>query len=206
MLHETLWLRHEAIAKRCLEVPFVAGLGDGTLDSDAFRRYVAQDAFFLRAFFKAYALAMAKSEDFEHSKAFHSLARGVVDELELHARFAAQLNIDLEHVKPCAAASAYTDFLLRVAWQGSLGEIVAAMVPCLRLYAYLGTAFQGQLRPGHPYADWIVTYASEGFLRLCSQLETLLDQLGTDVAAIDDAYRYAMECELEFFAAPLKGV
>ncbi len=57
MLGGLLWKLNADIAKRCLEHPFVRGLGDGTLDRQAFRRYVAQDTFFLRAFLQAYALA-----------------------------------------------------------------------------------------------------------------------------------------------------
>ena len=50
MLHASLWQQSGDIAQRILEHPFVRGLADGTLDRDVFRRYLAQDAFFLRAF------------------------------------------------------------------------------------------------------------------------------------------------------------
>ena len=46
MLHETLWEANQDLARRCLAHPFVGGLGDSTLDQSAFKRYVAQDAFF----------------------------------------------------------------------------------------------------------------------------------------------------------------
>ena len=65
MLHESLWQQNAYMTQRCLEHGFVRGLADGTLDRDVFRQYVAQDAFFLRAFLKAYALAAAKCDDFE---------------------------------------------------------------------------------------------------------------------------------------------
>ena len=67
MLHASLWQQSGDMTQRLLEHPFVRGLADGTLDRDVFRRYVAQDAFFLRAFLKAYALAAAKCDDFEQS-------------------------------------------------------------------------------------------------------------------------------------------
>jgi thiaminase/transcriptional activator TenA len=35
-------------------------LADGSLDASLFRGYIVQDAFFLRAFAKAYALALAR--------------------------------------------------------------------------------------------------------------------------------------------------
>ena len=54
-LHSTLWQENQDLAQACLHHPFVAGLGDGSLDQSAFERYVAQDAFFLLAFARAYA-------------------------------------------------------------------------------------------------------------------------------------------------------
>ena len=57
MLHDTLWNENAKSVRRCLEHPFVNGLADGKLERNAFRRYAAQDAFFLRAFFQVYGLA-----------------------------------------------------------------------------------------------------------------------------------------------------
>ena len=51
MLHEILWRANRDLAQACFELPFVQGLASGGLAAAAFQRYVAQDAFFLRAFF-----------------------------------------------------------------------------------------------------------------------------------------------------------
>jgi len=203
-MHESLWQQNADITQRCLEHPIVQGLADGTLDRDVFRRYVGQDAFFLRAFLKAYALAAAKCDDFERARVFHELMAGVLDELKLHARYSAKLDIDIDHVEPYEATSAYTDFLLRVAWHGSLAEVMAAMVPCMRLYAHIGNALTTSLRPDHPYEDWVKTYSGDEFKELCVRLESLLDEVATDCPAVRDAYCYAMQCELDFFSAPLE--
>src|SRR5262245_59946220 len=63
MLHEILWQQNVRLAEACLHHHFVPGLADGTLEPEAFRRYVAQDAFFLNAFARAYALAAARSHE-----------------------------------------------------------------------------------------------------------------------------------------------
>jgi thiaminase/transcriptional activator TenA len=130
---------------------------------------------------------------------------GVVEELKLHERYAETLGIELGNVKPHTATLAYTEFLLRVAWNNSLAENIAAMVPCLRLYAYLGTALSDSLRRDHPYEDWIRTYSSDEFGRLCCQLESLLDDVASDGADVRHVYRYAMQRELDFFSAPLES-
>lgn len=205
MLHDLLWELNADITRRCLEHPFVRRLADGTLDRDAFRQYVAQDAFFLRAFLRAYALAAAKSDDWNQARMFHDLLAGVLDELKLHESYAATLGLDLEDVEPYGATSAYTDFLLRVAWHNSLAEIITAMVPCLRLYSFLGNELSASLRPEHPYEDWIKTYSGDEFKELCSRLESLLDEVASDSPNVRHAYRYAMQCELDFFSAPLEN-
>jgi thiaminase (transcriptional activator TenA) len=43
--------------------PFVRRLGLGTLESRAFRAYIAQDAFFLQAFAQAYEQALKRCQD-----------------------------------------------------------------------------------------------------------------------------------------------
>ena len=49
------------VARNCLEHPFVQGIADGSLPRDRFVHYVGQDACFLDAFVRAYALALAKA-------------------------------------------------------------------------------------------------------------------------------------------------
>ena len=203
-LHLVLWNESADLAEACLRHPFVRGMADGSLAPAAFRRYVAQDVFFLDAFWRAYALAAARiTGDPERARAFHRLMGGVLEEIRLHEGYAKGLGIDIRRVKPYPCVQAYTDFLLRTAWHDGPGETVAAMTPCMRLYSWLGKRLRVDLRPGHPYAKWIETYSSAGFEALARELESLLDRLADDRPAIHDAYRYAMQCEVEFFTAPL---
>ena len=203
-LHVTLWRWNRALAEECLAHPFVRGLGDGSLDPEDFKHYVAQDAFFLRAFFSAYALAAVRAvERVEVVQRLHSLMRGVLDELKLHEGYAERLAIDVVNVQPYPATRAYTDFLLRTAWTAEVGEIMAAMTPCMRLYAYLGQELAVGDHSQNPYRAWTETYSSEEFEALASELESLLDQLADDKREVRFAYRYAMRCELDFFSASL---
>ena len=43
-LHKSLWQGNQALAEECLAHPFIRGLGDGSLDREDFKHYVAQDA------------------------------------------------------------------------------------------------------------------------------------------------------------------
>ncbi len=204
MLHKTLWQQNALLAEACLDHPFVRGLGDGSLDPEAFRRFVAQDAFFLNAFARAYALSAARSQNTATLTAFCELLNGVLGELKLHAAYAEELKIDLVGVQPYPQVKAYTDFLLAIAWGGQPGETIAAMTPCMRLYAYLGTMLAKKaVVPGNSYQNWIDTYASADFQALVTHLEALLDTLVDDNPAAREAYAYAMQCELNFFSAML---
>ncbi len=197
-----LWRENEDLARAALEHPFVRGLADGSLPLQSFQGYVAQDAFFLESFARAYALALARCPDGGGLQDFAELLSGVLEELKLHEGYAARWGVGLEAVAPAAATLAYTDFLLATASLGSVGETCAAMTPCMRLYAFLGQSLAGE-RPDedNPYAEWIETYSSEEFEALAVRLEGLLDRYSEDEPAVRNAYRRAMKLELAFFTA-----
>jgi thiaminase/transcriptional activator TenA len=203
MLHEELWRANQDLVRACRDHRFVRGLEDGTLPEEVFRRYVAQDAFYLEAFFRAYALAAARCEG-RHAIAvtFHRLMSGVLQELEMHATSARRLQIDLAEVVPYPSTVAYTEFLLATAWHRGLAETVAAMTPCMRLYAYLGQELVVRRSDQHPYHAWIDTYSSDELENLAADLERLLDECAEGSPAVRDAYRYALQCEVDFFSAP----
>lgn len=201
MLHEDLWESCRDLARACLEHPFVQGLASGSLDPRIYDDYVRQDAFYLRAFLKAYALALARCDDLEAARTLHELAGGALQELTLHLRHAQQKGLDLTHVRPNPACLAYTDFLLATAWSATLAQILAAMTPCMRLYAWLGRQLAPHATEANPYREWILTYSHESFEQLAARIESLLDAFAQDTPEIRDAYRYAMQCELRFFTA-----
>jgi thiaminase/transcriptional activator TenA len=201
-LSRELWRAHRPLADACRESRFVQRLADGTLPRDAFRSYVAQDACFLEAFARAYAMALAHCPDSDGVAAFARLLAGVMDELRLHADYARTLRIDLRRVKPARATTAYTRFLLETARRRNVGTICAAMTPCMRLYAFLGQSLaRGPIAAHHPYADWIRTYSSRAFEELARSLERLLDRYARRSAPVRAAYRRAMALELRFFEA-----
>jgi thiaminase/transcriptional activator TenA len=196
-----LWQIHHDLALASLHTPFVRGLADGSLSRDRFAYYVGQDAFFLEAFARAYSIAAAKAPDWNGFCALHALAAGVQEELKLHAGYAATWGVNLDTVQPGTATRHYTDFLLATAWGQEVGVAVVAMLPCMRLYAYLGQTLAQPHLPEHAYTDWIRTYSSEDFEALAQQLEQLADTYAHDTPLVRTTYRYAMQCERDFFQA-----
>jgi len=198
-LARSLWDSNADLAAGALGHPFVRGLADGTLPRDVFAGYVAQDAFFLESFARAYALALAHSPDRAGLDAFADLLAGVRDELRLHSAYAQRLDIDLPAVTPTTATLAYTDFLLATASLGGPGLTCAAMTPCMRLYAYLGHSLRADVEYG--CAEWITTYADPAFEELAATLERLLDAYADDTEPVRETYRRAMRLEIAFFDA-----
>ena len=199
-LAQQLWRANAGWADRILAHPFVQGLGDGSLPVAAFKSYVAQDAYFLEAFARAYAFCLAHGTSRDDLFGFSELIAGVLGELELHKSYAESLQVELDGVSPLAATQAYVDFLLDAARRGQLGETVAGMTPCMRLYAFLGqTLARTDVAPA--YADWVKTYADPAFEALALRLEALLDRHAVDDPAVRANYRRAMELEYGFFDA-----
>ena len=206
---EELWQENQDLAIACLHNPFVQGIADGSLPKAKFAYYVGQDAFFLEAFARAYSIAAAKAPDWEGFNVFHDLAGGVLQELNLHQAYAFQWGVDLKTVEPGTATRRYTDFLLATAWSQSVGVTAAAMLPCMKLYAFLGQAIAVNGIPAHDYSDWISTYSSAEFEPLAEQLAEVVERyLGkgeegrpSRYLQSSAVYRYAMQCELEFFQA-----
>lgn len=204
-LSRALWEENADLAAAALAHPFVRAIAEGTIRRDRFGTFIAQDAYFLEAYARAYALALAHTRDRDGLEAFARLLAGTLDELRLHAGYAARWGIDLAAVRPLEATTAYTDFLLARAGLGDVGETCAAMTPCMRLYAFLGQELtRVRKTEDNPYAEWIATYAAPEFADLARELERLLDRYAEPSATVRDAYRRAMTLEIRFFDAHLE--
>jgi thiaminase/transcriptional activator TenA len=202
-LSARLWSDNSDLAAEALAHPFVRRLGDGSLDREIFAGYVAQDAFFLESFARAYALALARSTDTPTLLTLADLLGGVREELGLHSSYAARWGIDMAGVVPTPATLAYTEFLLATAATSGLAVIFAAMTPCMRLYAFLGASLDAE--SAGPYAEWVKTYADPDFEVLAAHLEKLLDDQDEDSPAVKKTYRRAMRLELDFFDGAIAG-
>ena len=202
-----LWEANGALARAALEHPFVEGLAAGTLPRERFQHYIMQDAYYLEAFARAFAFALAHSPDRDGMAVFFELLGGVQRELPLHNGYARRWGIALDAVVPSTATLNYTDFLLARAATGDIAVTCAAMIPCMRLYAYLGQtlAARGAGSEENPYGEWVRTYASADSATLTERLEALLDRYGRDSPTVRAAYRRAMQLEVAFFEAGFDG-
>jgi thiaminase II len=118
--------------------PFVTGIGDGTLPTEVFTFYLAQDHAYLDGFARVLAVAAAKAESLDDMRRLGGLlALTLEEEMEMHRRTCAAFGItsdELERTEPGLVTSAYTSYLLRTCYEGSMSDILAVLLPCAAGY------------------------------------------------------------------------
>ena len=201
-LSKKLWEDNIYLAEKSLQTKFVQNLKSGTLPKEKFQLYVVQDYFFLECFARAYGLAVSKAQDKQMIKLLSELLLGVSQELVLHDSYAKKWGINLSFKSIEPATKNYTDFLKEVSQQNNLIEIMCAMAPCMRLYAWIGKSLENDVI-NNPYKEWIETYSDKSFENLAKKLENLIDNSTQSSKGhnLNYFYKKAMELELGFFNA-----
>jgi len=201
------WWEHiHSIKQKIDNLPFVRGLGDGTLDRDAFVWYLSQDALYLRDYSRVLAAASSLAPTTAEQAFWAQSAQGaIVGELQLHESW---ISTKARHeAQPSVTTTEYTNHLLATAARGDYRVLIAALLPCFWLYHDVGTRLQSLSHPEHPYRSWLDTYTDENFAESTSQA---IDIVARAAAHADDATRLTMReafrisaaHEHAFFAAP----
>ncbi|NRS18875.1 thiaminase II [Brevibacillus sp. HB1.4B] len=171
------------IWERVHQHPFVTGLGDGSLPVSAFKYYMKQDYIYLIDYAKMFAIASVKAYDLETSSRFAALQESTLNtEMELHRQYAERFGIsraELEATEPSFVMLGYTSYMLRVAHQGSLAELVSALLPCTWSYWEIGKRLaqvEGALEH-ELYGEWVRMYSSDEFGQLAIWLMDIMNQL-----------------------------
>lgn len=181
---EILYQKVYEIWKKTHEHPFVVEMGNGTLPVESFIRYMQQDYVFLIDYSKLFALGAVKARNIETMAAFAKLLHETLNgEMDLHRQYASRFGItkqQLEETKPTPINLAYTRYMLNVAQNGSLEELVSSLLPCMWSYWEIGKMLKEKF-PGSDehslYGEWVKMYSSREFGELANWLIDLLDQL-----------------------------
>ena len=180
---ERLYEKLQPIWRKNHAHPFVQGLGDGTLAKEKFRFFMIQDYLYLIDYAKLFALGAVKATNLETMGRFASLLNSTLnEEMSLHRQYAKKFGItedELENATPSPTTLAYTHYMLHVGQNGTLAELVAALLPCTWSYWEIGKELN-QI-PGASedelYGEWIKMYSSEEFGQLALWCIELLDNL-----------------------------
>ena len=162
---------------------FLRELQAGTLPMNRFTYFILQDYVYLLDFAQVLCQGGAKSPNLETLELFARHAVGAVEvERSFHASFGKTLGLSrkqLEAVPKGPITQAYIGHLQSVARSGSLGELVAAVLPCYWIHGEVGRRLY-RSRPQRPkiYREWIETYAGEPFWRPVREQIQLMNTIG----------------------------
>ncbi|PZF56476.1 bifunctional hydroxymethylpyrimidine kinase/phosphomethylpyrimidine kinase [Curtobacterium sp. MCSS17_008] len=183
---------------------FLVGLRDGTLDEDVFAGYLAQDVHYLRAY-EQHLARLAEGSTGDDAAFWSAAAQGCADEArDLHHRRLAGSHAD-DPVHPTCAG--YLAHLQDAADSGSPGVLAAAVLPCFRVYAWVGTQL-GHAPEGHPFADWVGAYGDPTFAAASAEATARVEELAAAAGPAERgrmarAHRRSTAWELAFFRMPL---
>ncbi|MCX2818432.1 thiaminase II [Haladaptatus sp. F3-133] len=159
--------------------PFVVELARGELDEDAFLHWVRQDYRYLLDYARVFAVAGGRARDEETMTRLVGTAHTILDyEMELHRGFADDYGLsrdELESTTKAPTCVAYTNYLLRVAHEGSLAEISAAVYPCGQGYLDVARRMDELADGENRYTPFIDKYTSDEFVEAVGWMREFVD-------------------------------
>jgi len=181
------WQRTARLREAIHRLPFNTELAAGSLAPDRFRVYIVQDALYLGRFARVLAIAAAKAPDSDAMQSFaQSALSAVAVEQALHGRYLGEFGIDPAGIGDAETSPdclAYTSYLLAAAYHEPWEVLVAALLPCFRIYWDVGCTIAQKAAPDNPYRAWIDTYADERFGKAVETAVALGDRAATAVTA-----------------------
>lgn len=180
---EQVWAETADLQAAIVGHPFNVALADGSLDRERFAFYLVQDQRYLVGFAQALAAASTRADDVDEAAFFaRSAQTALYAERSLHAGYLERFGLaesDIAGIETAPSALGYVSFLHSAAVTGGYPEQVAAVLPCFWVYGHVAasvSAAVGELA-GHPYGQWIATYADEGFAESVETARRVTDRL-----------------------------
>ena len=185
---EALHAAAAPVWEKCLNHPFVTGLGDGSLPVEKFRYFMLQDYLYLFDYARVFALGVVKARDPELMRTFAASVESILNgEMKIHRAYMQRLGITEEQVfavQPALDNLSYTHYMLSVANAGTPVEIVASILACSWSYAEIGqelAKLPGALE--HPfYGEWVQSYAGKEYADMNQGLIDLMNHLAENVS------------------------
>lgn len=184
---EVVYREVEPLWAAYLEHPYVAQMGQGTLDRACFQNWLTQDYVYLVEYSKLMAIGVSKATDLPMMRMFSkALFETLETEMDLHRQFSAEFGISEEELlatRMWPTNTAYTSFMLNHAQAGGPEYAIAALLTCAWSYAYVGKALARVSAEDNPYQQWIDMYAGQGFQDLAQELIDLMDEMAAELSA-----------------------
>lgn len=186
--------------------PFVKGIAEGKLAREQLIHYVKQDFEYLNAYMRIYGIAISKSTSREEIATFNEQISFILhSEVHPHQNFCAAAGVTYEELQgyPLApSAHHYIRHMLTVAYEGSLGEIMAVLLPCPWTYQEIGRKLLDEVKPdeSHPFYDWIYFYGNRGedaTAKFCSRVDEWAERATAAERERMKEY-FMLSCQLEY--------
>jgi len=201
-------LRHDAshILEATYGHPFVQGIAKGELRAEQLIHYVKQDYEYLNAMIRSRALAIAKCDTREDMEMFHrSIEYVLYSEGLAHENLCQVAGVpytDLQGFRPSPSAHQYISHMIAAAATGTVGDIIAATLPCPWVYLEIGQRLVREVKPdaSHPFYDWITIYGhdtGEAMNRYFERLDQLAAE-ATPAAAERMRELFFTSCRMEY--------
>ncbi|NSM57023.1 TenA family transcriptional regulator, partial [Wolbachia endosymbiont of Atemnus politus] len=149
------------IIKKIKEHPFNVELMNNTLDYEKFKFYLQQDFLYLVDCTRALLIIAAKANDIEIMDKLTHIAVGTFATRDYYREYFADCDLSDNH-KKSKTCSAFTNFLIRIAYHNSVAEGLAAFYPCFYIYQIVvRRIMKGNTTTNNRYQKWIDFFSTD---------------------------------------------
>ena len=189
--------------------PLLARMRNGTIDDEAFGRWMRQDYLFVTSAIPFLAALIPRGP----ASHWQPLARAVgalEREIRLFEDQANALGVGLRDAVPSSTVHAYNEFLLATAQRASYEEAFTVLYAAHRATHESFRFVKSGLAPDSPVGPFVKNWAGREFGFYLGYLDTELDKLADEAAPeirakMADMFERVVRYEIAFFSAVLSG-
>ena len=209
--YSTLWIG-------AVDHKFITELGDGTLSRERFSRYFEQDYIFINDLAKMAGIAVAKAPSNKMARPveeFLNAILGAEDALFIDAFRTLGINeTQYLNVQALPTTSAFGDFLVRLAYEGSFREICTAMLVTEGVYLAWGERLRSEKADpsvlgselGKFYQGWIDLHNESALGPIVRHQTAVADQaMDIEMPRLESIFEQALRYEVAFWDMAYNG-
>jgi thiaminase/transcriptional activator TenA len=209
--HSTLW-------SAAIDHVFITELGEGTLSRARFARYFVQDYIFINDLVKMAGIAVAKAPDNSSARPieqFLNAILGAEDALFVEAfKTLGVAESEYSGAEALPTTTAFGNFLVRLAYEGTFREICTAMLVTEGVYLAWGDRLRAEGADpaasgsefGGFYRGWIDLHTDEALGPIVRYLGAVVDRAeASEIPRLEVIYAQALRYEVAFWDMSYEG-
>ncbi len=200
---EHIWNASADIFEMILKHPFIVEMIEGTLSTEKFSFYVAQDRMYLRDYSRALSFLAARAPEMTVTNMFaRHVANATNVEASLHGRLVKDFRINTEAYRPSPSLVAYKNFLLAMTSSEPFHIGLASVLPCYWIYREVGRYAIRRMKEDNPYISWAEVYSGSAYGSSVQEVLDYIDSLSLserELEEMKETYRIGAFYEYEFW-------